>query len=365
MLITAAVVKEQGGAFCIENCELDSPKANEVLIEVEAAGICHTDIAARDQYMPVPLPAVLGHEGVGRILQLGEGVSEFAIGDRVLMSFGSCGQCKNCRNAAPGYCDQGLVYQVLGSRSDGSSPISQQGKAITGHFFAQSSFASHAVAATQNMVPLADDLDPTLMAPLACGVQTGMGSVLLSMAAESGSSICILGCGTVGLSAIAAAKIAGCNPIIAVDIMDSRLEMARELGASHCIRGDQESLQKALQKLGGIDYALDTTGAPAVADAAFQTLKPRGCLVCVGVGKPGAKLNIDMGMLMATGKQIRGAIEGDAVPRDFIPRMIEYYRAGQLPLDKLVTRYAFEDINQAVADTLSGKVIKPVLSMSN
>ena len=353
MQISAAVIKEQGGAFCIEDCELDSPRANEVMVEVEAAGVCHTDIAARDQYMPVPLPAVLGHEGVGRILQLGEGVSEFAVGDRVLMSFGSCGQCKNCLRAAPGYCDQGLVYQVLGSRTDGSSPISQHGNAITGHFFAQSSFASHAIAATQNMVPLANDLDPILMAPLACGVQTGMGSVLLSMAAESGSSICILGCGTVGLSAIAAAKIAGCSPIIAVDIMDSRLEMARELG----------SLLKALQQLGGIDYALDTTGVPAVADAAFQTLKPRGCLVCVGVGKPGAQLSIDMGLLMATGKQIRGAIEGDAVPRDFIPRMIEFYRAGQLPLEKLVTRYAFEDINQAVADTLSGKVIKPVLSI--
>jgi len=141
MQISAAVIKEQGGAFCIEDCELDSPRANEVLVEVEAAGVCHTDIAARDQYMPVPLPAVLGHEGVGRILQLGEGVSEFAVGDRVLMSFGSCGQCKNCLRAAPGYCDQGLVYQVLGSRTDGSSPISQHGNAITGHFFAQSSFA--------------------------------------------------------------------------------------------------------------------------------------------------------------------------------------------------------------------------------
>lgn len=365
MHITAAVVKEQGGAFCIEDCELDSPKANEVLVKVEAAGVCPTDIACRDQYMPVRLPAVLGHEGVGRILQLGEGVNEFAVGDRVLMSFGSCGDCKNCRSAAPGYCDQSLVYQLFGTRSDGSSPISQQGKAITGHFFAQSSFASHAIAATQNMVPLANDLDPALMAPLACGVQTGMGSVLLSMAVESGSGICILGCGTVGLSAIAAAKIAGCSPIIAVDIMDSRLEMASELGATHCIRGDQAPLQKALQKLGGIDYALDTTGAPAVAEAAFQALKPRGCLVCVGVGKLGTKLNIDMGQLMATGKQIRGAIEGDAVPRDFIPRMIEYYRNGQLPLDKLVTRYAFEDINHAIADTASGKVIKSVLSMSS
>ncbi len=363
MKIQAAVARAPGQPFSIEPCELAEPGPAEVLVVVVACGICHTDLAVRDQHMPTPLPAVLGHEGVGIVRALGPGVSEFAEGDRVLMGFGACGVCGHCRQPAPAYCDQAHVYQLLGSRADGSSPLSQNGRRLTGHFFAQSSFATHAVAATHNMVKLDDDLPPALMAPLACGVQTGMASVLVALNAQPGDSIAIFGCGTVGLAAIVAAKIAGCDTIVAVDLKDSRLALARELGATHTINGAQTSATKQILALGGVNHAFDNTGVPAVARGAFDALKKRGTLLCVGVGEPGAALSLDMATLMASGRSVRGAAVGDAVPRQFVPRMIDYYRRGQLPLEKLVTTFAFSEINEAVAAMESGEVVKPVLVM--
>ena len=365
MKITAAVVNEVGSEFVLDECELEPPRAGEVLVKIEACGVCHTDIAARDQHVPVPLPAVLGHEGVGRIEALGEGVSEFAVGDRVLVSFGSCGKCSNCENRAPGYCDHGGAFIMNGSRIDGSSPMTRAGRAITGHFFAQSSMATHAIAATQNMVKIPDNLPAELAAPLACGVQTGVGAVMLSMEAKANKAIVVLGCGTVGLSAIMAAKIVGCSPIIAVDLVPSRLALARELGATHALTGDTATLAEELVKLGGVDYALDTTGVPAVATAAFNAMKAQGTLACVGVAKPDTELQLDFNMLMATGRRVRGVIEGDAVPREFIPRLISYYEQGLLPLEKLVVTYPLAAVNQAVSDSLSGKVVKPVLLLND
>ncbi len=362
MKITAAVVRNPEGEFLLEQCDLADPRAGEVLLRIEACGICHTDIAARDQDMPVPLPAVLGHEGVGYIEQLGPDVSDFEVGDRVVVSFGSCGQCHNCKNHAPGYCHNGIAY-FLGSRLDGSSPISQDGKPITGHFFAQSSMATYAVASTQNMVKLDKSVPAEVAAPLACGVQTGVGSVLLAMEAKPSSAIVILGCGTVGLSAIMGAKIAGCSTIIAVDLMPARLELAKELGATHCIQAGEGNLTEQLLELGGVDYGLDTTGVPAVVRSTFDALRAMGTLVCVGVGKPGVELNLDMNMLMMTGRKVRGAIEGDAVPKDFIPQLLDYHAKGQLPVEKLVTSYPFVGINEAVADALEGRAVKPVLLM--
>ncbi|WP_320838596.1 NAD(P)-dependent alcohol dehydrogenase [Zhongshania sp.] len=364
MEITAAVVRKAGAGFQLEICELGEPGPGEVRIKVEACGVCHTDVAARDQHMPVPLPAVLGHEGVGRIEMLGAGVTSFNVGDRVLASFGSCGLCVNCNDGAPGYCDLGLVYMLMGTRANGSSPITQGGAPLTGHFFAQSSMASYAVVSVNCLVKIDENIPAEIAAPLACGVQTGAGAVLLSMQAKAGKAIAIMGAGTVGLSAIMAAKIVGCSPIIAVDLMDSRLDMAKELGATHVLRGDTNALDEKILALGGSDYALDTTGVPAIAEIALNTLKKRGMLVCVGVGKPETSLmSVDMGMLMATGRQIRGVVEGDAIPKDFIPRLIEYYAEGLLPIDKIVTTYSFENINTAVNDSLSGKTIKPVLIM--
>jgi aryl-alcohol dehydrogenase len=362
MQIKAAVVRTRGGPFTLEPCELTAPREGEVLVELEACGVCHTDLTARDHDLGAALPAVLGHEGVGIVRALGEGVSEFALGDRVLMNFGSCGYCSKCRSGAPGYC-KSAALNLRGTRQDGSSPVLLDGAPITGHFFAQSSFATHAVTSTRNMVKLAHDLPPELMAPLACGVQTGMASVLIALAATSEDSIAVFGCGTVGMAAIMAARILGCTRIIGVDLDDSRLALARELGATHTINSSNENAGKAIRALGGVSKALDNTGIPAVIETAFNALQSQGVLVCAGVSAPGTRLGIDAAQLVYSGRTLRGTIEGDAVPREFVPRMIAWYRQGLLPLEKLVKTYAFEDINQAVDDIKQTRVIKAVLCM--
>lgn len=362
LAITAAVAR-RGQPFRLERCELAAPRAGEVRVRLLACGICHTDLSARDHDLGTAMPAVLGHEGVGVIESLGPDVTGFSVGDRVLMSFGSCGHCDKCQASAPGYC-RSAALGFQGLRADGSSPVTLDGSAITGHFFAQSSFASHAVASVNNMVRLDADLPAALMAPLACGVQTGMAAVVIALAANTTDRIAIFGCGTVGLAAIMAARITGCREIIAVDIQDSRLALARELGATQTINSAQTAAGKALRALGGATRALDCTGIPEVIRTAFNALDSQGVLVCAGVSKPGSKLELDLGALLYSGRSVRGTIEGDAVPREFIPRMIAWYRAGLLPLEKLVTTYAFTDINHAVDDMLAARSVKPVLIMS-
>ena len=363
MRITAALARAAGQPLVLEQCELDAPRADEVLVRIEACGICHTDLVARDQQWPVPLPAVLGHEGVGIVQALGAGVEEFAVGDRVLMSFGACGHCPSCDNGRPGYCYQAPVFQVMAQREDGSSPIRCRGERVSGHFFRQSSFASHAITSTVNLVKLEADLSPSLMAPLACGVLTGAGAVLTSLQAEAGRAIAVLGCGAVGQSAIMAAKIAGCDPIVAVDVNAERLALAQALGASQLIEPSQQPLKKTLKQLGGMHYVIDTTGNPEVIAEGFAGLRAQGTLLCVGVSPPGSQLPVDMASLLMQGKTLRGCIEGDAVPAELVPRLIEFYRQGQLPLEKLVTVYAFADINRAIEDAKGGRVVKAVLSM--
>lgn len=210
---------------------------------------------------------------------------------------------------------------------------------------------------------LADDLPAELMAPLACGVQTGMAAVMIALDAQPGSALAVMGCSAVGLSAIMAARIVGCETIVAVDIKPERLELAREFGAAHCLDGADPLLKKLLRKLGGLDFVIDTSGMPDVMSAGLEALCARGTLLCLGVSPAGSILPVDLGSLLIGGKRIRGSIEGDAVPRDFVPQMIDYFRQGLLPLEKLVKTYRFDGINTALDDARSGAVIKPVLLM--
>lgn len=360
MKIRAAVARV-GAPFSIETCELDEPGAGEVLVRVEACGVCHTDLTARKQGYGTPLPAVLGHEGVGRILEVGAGVA-LAVGDRVVMSFGACGGCGACTEGSPAYCRHTVNFNMLGRRLSGISPITVNGEAITGHFFGQSAFATHAVAAATNVVRLDEDLPPALMTTLACAVQTGVGAIINVLQARAGEAIGIFGCGTVGLAAVMAAKIAGCGRIVAVDVRGGRLATAQELGATDIVDNARPEAAELIKKL-GLGLAFDTTGQAAVIEAAFAALRPRGRMVLAGLSAFGTTLAIDANRLMAGGRMLRGTVEGDADPRTFIPRMIDWYRRGMLPLERLVTTYPFERIEDAAADMLAGKIIKPVLLM--
>lgn len=366
--IRAAVCHGGDKPFTIELAEIDAPRAGEVLVRIVGAGICHTDMAARDQQVPVPLPMVLGHEGSGIVEAVGPDVTEVAPGDAVILTFASCGACANCSDHAPAYCYQFGLYNFSGGRPDGSKAFTMAGGPLHSHFFGQSSFATHALASERNVVKVpasAAHVPLDLLGPLGCGLQTGAGAVLNSMAVKPGRALLVIGAGAVGLSAVMAGKIAGANPIIAVDLHDNRLALARELGATHAVKGGPD-LEAALREIcpDGLHYAFDTTGIASLIELAFYLLAPRGVVGLVGAADPAAMLHLNEMALMGGGKRVMGILEGDSDPKVFIPQLIEHHVAGRFPFDKLVETFAFEDINAAFAAGESGRVIKPILKVA-
>lgn len=363
MKIQAALVKESGQPFVIEEVDLQEPKADEALVRIVASGVCHTDEVAQKQIIPVPLPAVFGHEGCGVVEKVGANVTDFKPGDHVGFSFAYCGKCRNCLDARPNLCQLFNDINFGGVAADGTTRLSQNGKPVS-MFFGQSSFASHAVVNEKSIVKVDDDIPLELVGPLGCGIQTGAGAVLNRLRPEFGSTLAVLGCGTVGMSAIMGAAIAGCAKIIAVSGNAKSLELARELGATHTVnRRECPDIVAEVKKItdGGADYAIDTTG---VGDFV------RKSLACVGFGGTavvlGATGDLTINVqneLMGEGKSLIGIVEGDANPKRFIPQLLDYYRAGRFPFDKLITMYDFAEINQAFSDSHCGKVIKAVLKM--
>lgn len=362
--ITAAVVKQQG-SFDLAPAHLEAPRDDEVLVRIVAAGLCHTDLVVRDQIYPVPLPIVLGHEGAGIVEAVGPAVEKVAPGDHVAISFLNCARCRPCFDGSPASCANFNDMNFSGQRPDGSHAITDlDGNPMNDRFFGQSSFATYALTHERNTVKVRDDAPLELLGPLGCGIQTGAGTVLNALRPEFGTSIAVYGCGAVGLSAIMAAVIAGCPQIFAVDVHDSRLEVARQLGATHTFNGRQVDVVKEIKAAsgGGTHYAVETTGVPPVVRQALNALRPLGRAAIVGVTP---EMNIDVhNDLMAEGKAMIGVIEGDSVPRVFIPKLIEHYKAGRFPFDKLIGYYDFKDINQAFEDSQQGTTIKPVLTLA-
>ncbi|SOC11240.1 aryl-alcohol dehydrogenase [Ureibacillus xyleni] len=359
MKIKAAVTPGQGQDFVIEEVELATPKSNEVLVKIVASGVCHTDAVARDAAI-APLPAVLGHEGAGIIEEVGEGVTRLAKGDHVVLSFAHCGHCDHCLTGHPTVCETFNDLNFGGTHDDYTHRLSKDGQPLS-TFFGQSSFGTYAIAHERNVVRVDKDVDLALLGPLGCGIQTGAGTVLNKIKPPFGSTIAIYGAGAVGLSAIMAAKIVGCKTIIAVDVHDSRLELAKELGATHAFNGTKVDVVKEIKEItnGGTNYAVDTTGVPPVVRQSLKALRPLGIAAIVGVTP---EMSIDVhNDIMAEGKTMMGVIEGDAVPNVFIPQLIEYYKAGQFPFDKLVRFYEFNQINEAFEASKNGEAIKPIL----
>jgi aryl-alcohol dehydrogenase len=362
MQVRAAVVNEPGGAFELENLEMSEPRDDEVLVRIVGVGICHTDLICRDQQYPVPLPAVFGHEGSGIVESVGAGVSGLQQGDHVVLSFNACGTCCNCLAGIPTRCTSLFEANFSGARSDGSCAISSDGNRISGHFFAQSSFATYAIANQANVVKICTDVPLELMGPLGCGFQTGAGAVFNSLQPGVGDTLAVFGCGSVGLTAVMAAKAVGCARIFAVDPKAERRHLAIELGATDAIDPADSDPVEAIYELsgGGIDFSLECTGLPEVLSQALESLSVTGCCGLVGAAPLGTRVNLDMNSIMF-GRTIKGVIEGDSVPKLFIPRLIELYRKGLFPIDKLVTFYSLEEIEQAVRDSESGRVVKAIL----
>lgn len=366
MNITAAVIKEAGSAFLVEDIDLDTVlRSNEVLVKVTATGLCHTDIAVRDQHIPITLPAVLGHEGSGIIEKMGSAVTGFKIGDRVIMAPASCGKCSYCISGHPSYCEELFTLNARGQREDGTCPYhDKEGKTLSGFFFGQSSFATFSITYERNLVKVDDDLPLDIMGPLGCGLQTGAGTVINVLKPIAGQSIVVFGIGPVGMAAMMAAKASGCTTIIAVDIHENRLALAMELGATHVINSKNHNPARYIKEnilKQGTDYAVDTTARNEVINFGLGSLRPMGRLALVGIPSV-EKLEINYAEFN-NGKTIEYIFEGDSIPGILIPRLINLYRKGLFPFDKLITFYDLADINKAVADSENGTVIKAVIRM--
>ncbi|UED85193.1 NAD(P)-dependent alcohol dehydrogenase [Streptomyces profundus] len=366
MRITAVLSRGPRHPFTLETVELDAPRPDEILVRITASGLCHTDLAVRSLAPEGANPLVLGHEGAGVVEEVGREVRGVAPGDRVLLSYRRCGACPNCRDGRPAYCAGMLALNNGGTRPDGSTTLRQGDTPLVGSFFGQSSFASHVLTTVDNTVVVGRETDLGTLAPLGCGVQTGAGAVLNVLRPEPGATLAIFGMGSVGLSALLAARTAGVARVLAVDLLPERRELALALGAELALDpGALEAgteLADAVRGLldGGPDHALDTTGNPEVIAQGVKALAARGTLVVVGLGPN--ELTLDVQDLMYGGKSLRGCVEGDSVPERFIPELLELHADGRFPVERLVTRYRFEDINQAVADQLAGRVVKPVLT---
>ncbi|MTE22674.1 NAD(P)-dependent alcohol dehydrogenase [Microbacterium sp. ZXX196] len=364
MKVTAAVATAPEQPLDIRELELDDPRPLEVQVRLVASGVCHTDAIVRDQWYPVPLPAVLGHEGAGVVEKVGAGVTSVAPGDKVVLAPASCGTCTQCIGGHPAYCTKFYELNFGGARPDGSTMFRDGDTSVASNFFGQSSFASVTNVNERGVVKVADDAPLDILGPLGCGIQTGAGAVLNVLRPGPGSSIVIFGTGAVGMAAMLAAVASGCTTIIMVDIVDSRLEFARELGATHTINSRGTDPVEAVKEItgGGANFALDSTGVKFVFPQMVASLGTRGHGALVGASPLGTEAPFDIGTLLLTGLTVSMVVEGDSVPQEFIPKLIDMHARGLFPFDKLVKHYAFADINEAFADSESGATLKPVVT---
>jgi aryl-alcohol dehydrogenase len=324
---TAAVSRVSGQAPRLETVTIDDPRPGEVLVKLVATGVCHTDMVMRDGHLPVPLPVVLGHEGAGHVVAVGEGVTHVAAGDAVVLSFASCGTCPSCHEHSPAYCHAFFPSNFLAKRADGSTAIHGEDGAVHSHIFGQSSFATYAIALGRNTVKVDDDLPLEMMGPLGCGLLTGAGAVFNALNVKAGQSLAVLGAGAVGMAAI----------------MDGR--------------------SLAEHGLAGLDHVLDTTGHVPLIEEAILTLGPQGQAGLLAAFMPGANIALNAAFVMSGGRVLRGIVEGSADPQKLIPQLIAHWRDGAFPFDRLIRFYPFAEIAEAIAASESGTVIKPIVRM--
>lgn len=371
MKIDAYVVEEINAPFVRETLELDEPGPGEVLVKIKAVGVCHTDLNTQSGDMPLPLPGVFGHEGAGIIEKIGEGVTEVEVGDHVILGWAYCGTCRNCRRGQHRYCErtgEALLagHRLIGPKAGESAYRREDGTTISGHFFGQSSFATYSLTFASMVVKVDKDIPFELLGPLACGVTTGAGAVFNAAKPNPGDSIVVYGTGSVGLAAIMAATNTPANEIIAVDLHDSRLEMAKELGATHVINSKNVNASEEIQRILGrpADFAIDCTGVISVIEEAADVVGMLGTLILVGGAPAEARFSVDH-LRTLWGKRIVGTLGGGGNSQDLLPALLGLYKQGRFPIDRLVTTYDFAQLETAIEDATSGSTIKAVLTLND
>ncbi|MEU2878092.1 NAD(P)-dependent alcohol dehydrogenase [Streptomyces sp. NPDC007070] len=360
MKFGAAVLRSYDSPFTLEEVVLAAgPADGEVLVRVAGCGMCRTDLAVRRSGGRSPLPAVLGHEGSGVVVETGGTDTGLSVGDHVVLSFDSCGHCRNCLGAAPAYCDSFASLNLFGGRAENAARFTDMaGNALAPRWFGQSSFAEYALVPARNAVRVDPSLPLELLGPLGCGFLTGAGAVLNSFGAGPGDTVVVLGAGAVGLAAVMAATAAGAMAV-AVDRYPERLALAERFQAAP-LYASTPDLPGRIRRLtdGGAAYALDTTASARLINDALQALRPRGRLGLVA--RLHTTLPLEPGGL-DRGRTIFHLCEGDAVPGLLVPKLTALWQAGRFPFDQLIRTYPLAGVNDAERDCDAGRVVKPVL----
>jgi Zn-dependent alcohol dehydrogenase len=364
MKIRAAVVR-QTNQLDIEEVTLDAPKAHEVLVRMQAAGVCHSDLHTLRGELRAQPPLVLGHEGAGVVEAVGSAVSRVKPGDRVLVNWlPACNQCQTCLRGQPNLCERLPGTTLVALLPDGTTRLKTLDGVMLKHYLSAATMAEYAVIDETSAIPIPADVPFEVGALIGCAVMTGAGAVINTAGAEPGTSAAVIGCGGVGLSAIIGCKLAGCNPIIAVDVFESKLEFARTFGATHTINGRESDAVDALRALTrlGPDYVFDSVGAAATISQALKAVRPGGTATIMGMHALKEDVPIPAGPLIAQNQRLLGSFFGSAKPQIDLPRLVELYRAGRLPVDKLITkRYGLDELPQAFHDMESGAVARGVI----
>ena len=360
----AVICRELNRPVTVEEVSLDPPKRGEVLVKLGACGVCHSDLSAINGTIALPLPLVLGHEGAGVVEEVGEGVSEVAKGDHVVLSFiYMCGKCRFCVAGRPVLClEQG---KALTTPLEGSPRLRDSAGKPLNIFSGCGAMAEYATVSVENVIRIDPKIPLDCAALIGCGVTTGVGAVFNTAKVVPGSSVAVFGCGGVGLSVIQGARIAGAGCIIAIDALEAKLTMARQFGATEILLSKKdEDLAKALKKLtdGGPDYAFECVGSGELAGTAYRAIRRGGLAVVVGVAKPSDSTSVRTMTLPFEEKTLTGSYFGSCVPRIDFPRMLALYLAGSLKLEELITRrYPIAEAPQAFADLESGRNARGVI----
>ena len=364
MKTSAAVLRTVSAPFTIETLDLAEPRAGEVLIEMRAAGICHSDWHLMTGDTQHALPCVCGHEGSGIVRAVGAGVTRVALGDHVALNWApSCGGCFYCLRGRPSLCGTYTAPIWAGTMMDGTTRLSAAGAPVY-HFSALACFADHAVVPQECCVRMPDEIPFPVSAVIGCAVTTGVGAVLNTARVEPGASVVVFGVGGVGLCTVMGALLAGASTVIAVDRADAKLELAREFGATHALLADEHLIEGIRELTGGrgADYVFEAIGVPAVQEQCLDAARPGGTIVLEGVAPMGSATNFPGSVLTRQEKTVMGCYYGTAnTARDF-PLYADLYARGRLDLDRLISRsYALAEINEAYAEMLAGGVARSVI----
>ena len=349
----------------IETIELDSPGPGEVLVKIAAAGLCHSDLSVINGDRPRVMPMVLGHEASGIVEELGPGVVDLRRGDHVALVFApNCGHCMPCREGRPALCEPGFAAAVAGTLLGGHRRFHRMDKSVLNHQAGVSCFAEYAVLARGSLVKIDPELPLDIGALFGCAVLTGVGAAINCAQMKLGSSAAIVGLGGVGLSALLGALAAGARQIVAIDKLESKLEIARSLGATHTFRADDPDLVANVKAAtnGGVEVAIEAASAVAALDTAYKITRRGGTTVTVSLPPPSATLNVPAVNLVVEERTLKGSFLGSAVPQRDLPRYISLYFAGRLPIDKLVThRIKLDEINLGFDRLANGEAIRQVI----